>query len=114
MPQVETPARADLLITDAELIATVDDARREIPGGWVAVTGGMISGLGGPGGDPPAAVRTPPAPGRPGAPGAGQTHHPPHPKPTPGLPPPPPRGPFRGRATTGRPLSAPSTPAAAW
>ena len=47
MRGVETPARADLLITDAELVATVDDARREIPGGWVAVTGGAISALGG-------------------------------------------------------------------
>ena len=41
--------RADLLIADAELVATVDDARREIPGGWVAVTDGAISALGGPG-----------------------------------------------------------------
>ena len=32
--------RADLLVTGAELVATVDDARREIAGGWVAVTGG--------------------------------------------------------------------------
>src|SRR4051812_50224165 len=58
MPQVETPARADLLITDAELIATVDDARREIPGGWVAVTGGAIR-------SPRRAGRGPPGPGRP-------------------------------------------------
>ena len=39
-----TPAHADLLVTDAELVATVDDARREIPGGWVAVTDGVVSG----------------------------------------------------------------------
>src|SRR4051794_25704821 len=75
MPQVETPARADLLITDAELIATVDDARREIPGGWVAVTGGMISGLGGPGDDRPAAVRTLDASGCLVTPGLVNTHH---------------------------------------
>src|SRR3954462_3537911 len=75
MPQVETPARADLLITDAELIATVDDARREIPGGWVAVTGGMISGLGGPGDDRPAAVRTVDARGCLVTPGLVNTHH---------------------------------------
>ena len=55
---METPARADLLITDAELVATVDDARREIPGGWVAVTDGAISGIGGPGDARPDAVRT--------------------------------------------------------
>src|SRR3954451_21817805 len=58
MPQVETPARADLLITDAELIATVDDARRETRGGGVRSTGGMIGGPGGPGDDRPAAVST--------------------------------------------------------
>ena len=45
---MENPAHADLLITDAELVATVDDARREIPGGWVAVTDGVVSGVGGP------------------------------------------------------------------
>src|SRR3954452_21388828 len=75
MPQVETPARADLLITDAELIATVDDARREIPGGWVAVTGGMISGLGGPSDDRPAAVRTVDSRGCLVTPGLVNTHH---------------------------------------
>src|SRR3954454_8856880 len=75
MPQVETSARADLLITDAELVATVDDARREIPGGWVAVTGGMISGLGGPGDDRPAAVRTLDPRRRLVAPGLVNTHH---------------------------------------
>src|SRR3954464_7442858 len=75
MPRVETPARADLLITDAEMVATVDDARREIPGGWVAVTGGMISGLGGPGDDRPAAVRTVDARGCLVTPGLVNTHH---------------------------------------
>src|SRR5437763_16610425 len=78
MPVVETPARADLLITDAELIATVDDARREIPGGWVAVTGGVIGGLGGPGDDRPAAVRTLDARGWLVTPGLVNTHPPPH------------------------------------
>jgi cytosine/adenosine deaminase-related metal-dependent hydrolase len=37
---------ADLLVTGAKLVATCDAARRELPGGWVAVTGGLISGLG--------------------------------------------------------------------
>ena len=40
---------ADLLVHDADLVATVDDGRREIAGGWVAVTGGAVSGVGGPG-----------------------------------------------------------------
>jgi len=75
MPRVETPAPADLLITDAELVATVDDARREIPGGWVAVTGGVISALGGPGDVRPAAVRTIDARGCLVTPGLVNTHH---------------------------------------
>ncbi len=36
----------DLLIRNAGLVATVDDERRELRGGWVAATGGLISGLG--------------------------------------------------------------------
>ena len=36
----------DLLLRNAELVATVDDARREVPNGWVAVTGGRIAGVG--------------------------------------------------------------------
>jgi cytosine/adenosine deaminase-related metal-dependent hydrolase len=72
---VETPARADLLITDAELVATVDDGRREIAGGWVAVTGGAISGVGGPGDPRPEAVRTIDARGCLVTPGLVNTHH---------------------------------------
>src|SRR5215207_3941138 len=75
MPGVETAARADLLITDAELVATVDDARREIPGGWVAVTGGAISGLGGPADPQPDAVWTVDARGCLITPGLVNTHH---------------------------------------
>jgi cytosine/adenosine deaminase-related metal-dependent hydrolase len=75
MPHVETPARADLLVTDAELVATVDDARREIRGGWVAVTGGLISGLGGPGDPRPDAARTIDARGCLVTPGLVNTHH---------------------------------------
>jgi cytosine/adenosine deaminase-related metal-dependent hydrolase len=36
----------DLLVRNALLVATVDDNRREIPGGWVAVTNGVITGVG--------------------------------------------------------------------
>lgn len=36
------------------LIATVDDQRREIPGGWVAITNGLISGVGQSGSEPTA------------------------------------------------------------
>src|SRR3954464_2634610 len=75
MPVVETTARADLLITDAELVATVDDARREIAGGWVAITDGAISGVGGPGDPRPDAVRTLDARGCLVTPGLVNTHH---------------------------------------
>lgn len=33
-------------MTGAKLVATCDAGRRELPGGWVAVTGGLISGIG--------------------------------------------------------------------
>lgn len=36
----------DLLIHDARLVATVDADRREISGGWVSVTGGVVTGVG--------------------------------------------------------------------
>ncbi|CAN5773261.1 8-oxoguanine deaminase [soil metagenome] len=37
---------ADVLIAGARLVATVDDDRRELPGGWVAITDGFVSGVG--------------------------------------------------------------------
>ena len=37
---------ADLLIENASVVATVDDARRELKGGWVAITNGLVSGVG--------------------------------------------------------------------
>jgi cytosine/adenosine deaminase-related metal-dependent hydrolase len=46
---------ADLVVTGAELVATCDDEDRELSGGWVAITGGLVSGLGGPGEDAPPA-----------------------------------------------------------
>jgi cytosine/adenosine deaminase-related metal-dependent hydrolase len=66
---------ADLLITDAELVVTVDDTRREIAGGWVAITGGVVSALGGPGTARPAAARTVDARGCLVTPGLINTHH---------------------------------------
>ena len=38
--------RADLLIANAGLVATVDANRTELPGGWVAITNGLVSGVG--------------------------------------------------------------------
>ncbi|MEI7756502.1 MAG: 8-oxoguanine deaminase [bacterium] len=45
---------ADLVVRNATLVATVDNARREIPGGWVAITNGLISGVGAAGSEPQA------------------------------------------------------------
>jgi len=39
-------ARADLLMKNALLVATMDDQRRELTGGWVAITNGLVSGVG--------------------------------------------------------------------
>lgn len=47
---------ADLLVTGATLVATMDDDRREIAGGWIAVIGGKISALGGPNDPAPSAL----------------------------------------------------------
>ena len=48
--------RADLLVRNALLVATVDSTRRELPGGWVAITNGLISGVGSSLDVPPEAV----------------------------------------------------------
>ena len=45
----------DVLIRNADLIATVDDQRREMRGGWIALTGNLITGIGGPENTPGAA-----------------------------------------------------------
>ena len=42
----------DLLIRNARLVATVDDERTEIAGGWVGITDGLISGVGAVGSEP--------------------------------------------------------------
>nr|WP_243850433.1 8-oxoguanine deaminase [Modestobacter marinus] len=64
-----------MLVRDAELIATVDDARRELPGGWVAITDGVVSALGGPGDPQPDAVRRVDGRGCLVTPGLVNTHH---------------------------------------
>ena len=45
---------ADLLVRNALLVATMDAQRAEIPGGWVAITDGLVSGVGAPGSEPTA------------------------------------------------------------
>lgn len=65
----------DLLVVGADLVATMDDARRELPGGWVAITGGLIRALGGAADPPPPAVQTVRADGCLVTPGLINTHH---------------------------------------
>jgi cytosine/adenosine deaminase-related metal-dependent hydrolase len=48
---------ADLLISGATLVATMDDSRRELIGGWIAITNGLIEAIGTPSDEPPAALR---------------------------------------------------------
>jgi cytosine/adenosine deaminase-related metal-dependent hydrolase len=71
----EAAELADLLISGAELVATVDADRREISGGWVAVKAGLVSAIGGPGQAAPAAVRVLAADGCLVTPGLINTHH---------------------------------------
>ena len=47
--------RHDLVVVNARCVATVDETRRELAGGWVAVTDGLISAVGD--GPPPAAAQ---------------------------------------------------------
>ncbi len=64
----------DLLVAGAMLVATCDDQRREVPGGWVAITDGVIAGVGAAGDEPPA-ERTIRAEGCLVTPGLVNTHH---------------------------------------
>ena len=66
---------ADLLIHNARLIATVDSDRREIAGGWVAITDGLITGIGGPGDAIPNGLQTIEATDCLVTPGLINTHH---------------------------------------
>ena len=65
---------SDLLIRNAALVATVDNQRREISGGWVAITNGLVSGVGTAGSEPVAA-RTIDATDCLVTPGLVNTHH---------------------------------------
>ncbi len=66
---------ADLLIHSARLVATVDNARRELPGGWVAITNGLISGVGSSTDQTPTAIERIDATGCLVTPGLINTHH---------------------------------------
>jgi cytosine/adenosine deaminase-related metal-dependent hydrolase len=64
----------DLVMAGARLLVTMDDERREVPGGWVAVDHGVVVGVGAPGSEPPA-TRTIRADGCLVTPGLVNTHH---------------------------------------
>jgi cytosine/adenosine deaminase-related metal-dependent hydrolase len=66
--------RADVVVGNALLLATMDDERREIPGGWVAITDGVVSAVGTAGSEPDAARRID-ASGCLVTPGLVNTHH---------------------------------------
>ncbi len=66
---------ADLLVQGAILVATVDEERREIRGGWVAVSDGLIVAVGGPEEQPPEASTVLDASGCLVTPGLVNTHH---------------------------------------
>ncbi len=68
-----TNAVADLVIANARCVATMDGARREIPGGWVAITDGLVSAVGD--GPAPEAAKTIDATGCLVTPGLINTHH---------------------------------------
>ena len=65
----------ELLVDGAELVATLDDEDREISGGWVAVDGGLVAAVGGPGDERPRAERVLRADGCLVTPGLVNTHH---------------------------------------
>ena len=63
----------DLLILNARCVATLDGARRELAGGWVAISDGLIEAVGD--GEPPTAVDTIDATDCLVTPGLINTHH---------------------------------------
>lgn len=67
--------RAELVVRDALLMATMDDERREVPGGWLAASGGFITAVGDGTTGPPAADLTISADGCLVTPGFVNTHH---------------------------------------
>ena len=74
-PMLAEPAPpADLLVAGAELLVTMDEERREIPGGWVAISGGRVSAVGASSKEPPATT-TLRADGCLVTPGLVNTHH---------------------------------------
>ena len=65
----------DLLISNARLVATVDSERRELAGGWIAVSGGLITAIGSSTDAPPESTRSIDATDCLVTPGLINTHH---------------------------------------
>ena len=76
MPDAGNPPAllVDLLVHGAELVATMDGGRQELRGGWVAVTGGLVSAVGASTDPQPAARRRLSAAGCLVTPGLVNTH----------------------------------------
>jgi cytosine/adenosine deaminase-related metal-dependent hydrolase len=72
---LETPTVADLVVRDALLVATLDEHRRELVGGWVSITAGIIDAVGAADEPPPAANHVVDASGCLVTPGLINTHH---------------------------------------
>jgi cytosine/adenosine deaminase-related metal-dependent hydrolase len=68
-------APVDLLVRHADLVATVDDERTEVAGGWVAARGGLVVAVGGPADPQPEATEVIDAAGCLVTPGLINTHH---------------------------------------
>ena len=66
---------SDLVIRNARLIATVDSDRREIAGGWIAISGGLIVDIGSSNEQPPTAETVVDATDMLVTPGLVNTHH---------------------------------------
>ncbi|MGH9124663.1 MAG: 8-oxoguanine deaminase [Acidimicrobiales bacterium] len=66
---------ADVVVTGADMVATMDASRRELTGGWVAITDGLVSAVGGAADAPPPATRVLRAEGCLVTPGLINTHH---------------------------------------
>jgi cytosine/adenosine deaminase-related metal-dependent hydrolase len=65
----------DLVVRNARLVATLDADRRELSGGWVAITDGLIEAVGASAEAPPVATRTIDATDCLVTPGLVNTHH---------------------------------------
>ena len=74
MSEPPPAAPVDLVVAGARLLVTMDDARTELAGGWVAIDGGVVVGVGPSGSEPPA-TRTIRADGCLVTPGLVNTHH---------------------------------------